>query len=125
MKRIKCTEASKTHTGPSGRRGQHLENPAPRPLGSEDNAMPGTHSFVGRGVAVCFFFYLLLCLWLMFQIQAGQLGDVITGLSYMSINGKMNGLGGARIVNNSGVQGKMKERKASEINLLGLRGQPS
>ena len=74
---------------------------------------------------MCFFFFLLLCLWLMFQIRAGQLGDVITGLSYMPINGKMNGLGGARIVNNSGVQGKTKERKASEINLLGLRGHPS
>lgn len=107
MKRIKPAEASKTHTGPSGRRGQHLETP--RPLGLEDNATPGTHSFVGGEMAV-FFLFLLLCLWLMFQIRAGQLGDVITGLSYMPINGKMNGLGGARIVNNSG----QNEREESE-----------
>lgn len=83
--------------------------------------MPGTHSSVGGGMAV-FFLFLLLCLWLMFQIRAGQLGDVITGLLYMPINGKMNGLGGARIVNNSG---QNERGKASEINLLGLQGHPS
>lgn len=56
-------------------------------------------------------FFYCLAFWLMFQTRAGQLGDVITGLSYMPINGKMNGLGGARIINNSSISGQNEERE--------------
>lgn len=42
---------------------------------------------------------------------SGQLGDVISGLSYTPNEGKMNGVGGARVINISSISGQNEREK--------------